>query len=76
MTTIRAGDYNQRVLDELMESLTMQNKPVVRQAAKFFLEEFLQTSLPYNPVKSGANISRVLNEVNRQVTEKQRRSGR
>ena len=74
-TVARAGDYNQRVLDQLKGALTMQNKPVVRQAAKFFLEEFLQTSLPYNPVKPGANISRVLSEVSRQVTEKQRRSG-
>ena len=75
-TVARAGDYNQRVLDQLMDSLTIQSKPVVRQAAKFFLEEFLQTSLPYNPVKPGANINRVLKEVERQVTEKQRRSGR
>ena len=56
-----------------MASLTIDNKPIVRQAAKFFLEDYLREPLPYNPIKPGANITRVLAEVRKRVTEQQRR---
>ena len=69
----RRSKYTQRVLDQLMASLTIDNKPIVRQAAKFFLEDYLREPLPYNPIKPGANITRVLAEVRKRVTEQQRR---
>ena len=70
--TLRSN-YAQRVLDQLMASLRIDNKPIVRQAAKFFLKDYLREPLPYNPSKPCANITRVLAEVRKRVTEQQRR---
>lgn len=72
----RGGQLNSTILNQLMGSLTTQSKPVVRQAAKFFLEDYLGEKIPYNPVKPGGNLNRVITEVRRMVTEKQRRSAR
>ncbi len=68
--------FNSTLLNQMTGSLTTQSKPVVRQAAKFFLEQYLGRTIPYNPVKPGGSITRVITEVHKMVAEKQRRSAR
>ena len=70
----RGRQFDSALLNQLLGSLTVQSKPIVRQAAKFFLESYLGESIPYDPVKPGGSINRVITEVRRMVTEKQRRS--
>jgi len=70
----RGTQFNSTLLNQMTGSLTTQSKPVVRQAAKFFLEKYLGRTIPYNPVKPGGSITRVITEVRKMVAEKQRRS--
>jgi len=72
----RGTQFNSTLLNQMTGSLTTQSKPVVRQAAKFFLEQYLGRTIPYNPVKPGGSITRVITEVHKMVAEKQRRSAR
>ena len=72
----RGRQFDSALLNQLLGSLTVQSKPIVRQAAKFFLENYLGESIPYDPVKPGGSINRVITEFRRMVTEKQRRSSR
>lgn len=72
----RGTQFNSTLLNQMTGSLTTQSKPVVRQAAKFFLEQYLGRTIPYNPVKPGGSITRVITEVRKMVAEKQRRSAR
>ena len=72
----RGNDYNNDLLTQFARSLTNQSLPVVRQTAKFFLEDYLGDDLPYNATKPGGNIDRVINEIRKKVAEKQRKPSR
>ena len=50
----RNKEYSREILGGLLGSLSSENRPVVRQMAKFFLERFLEEPLSqYNPIKPG-----------------------
>lgn len=68
----RGLSYNDRLLNQLKTSLSNQSRPVVRQAAKFFLQGFLNESLEfYSAINPGPANGRLVTEVRRRVTQKQ-----
>ena len=68
----RGLSYNNRLLNQLKTSLSNQSRPVVRQAAKFFLQGFLNESLEfYSAINPGPANGRLVTEVQRRVTQKQ-----
>ena len=69
----RSLSYNDRLLNQLKNSLSNQSRPLVRQAAKYFLQRFLNETLEfYSAINPGAANGRVVTEVQRRVTQKQR----
>ncbi|MDG2221303.1 MAG: hypothetical protein P8L85_07990 [Rubripirellula sp.] len=65
--------YNDRLLNQFKSSLTSQSKPVVRQAAKRFLEIYLKEKLDfYNPISPGPPSGRAIKAVQQRVSERQR----